>query len=204
MCVSACPSGAPAAPAARKASAAPWQVRKARCKETGQIVALKKVKVQRDTDKEGFPITAIREIKILKALEHKNIVKLKEIVVSQADDSNAHRGSIYLVFEYLDHDLTGLAERPNNKFSERQIKYYMRGILEGAPAASRWSAAAPARAAAVRRAATLLSRPAPCRAARRPELRAPEQGAAPRPQGQQHLPRRGRRRYGPAGRAGRL
>ena len=85
-----------------------------------------------DNEKEGFPITAIREIKILKNLAHKNVVKLKEIVVSrvraagganqpaarptnspptppQAHAANQNTGSIYMVFEYLDHDLTGLA-----------------------------------------------------------------------------------------------
>lgn len=30
-----------------------------------------------------FPITAIREIKILKKLQHENVIKLKEIVTSQ-------------------------------------------------------------------------------------------------------------------------
>lgn len=42
------------------------------------------MKLARDTEKEGFPITAIREVKILKSLKHKNIVNLKEIVVSKA------------------------------------------------------------------------------------------------------------------------
>eukprot|EP00793_Prasinoderma_coloniale_P000668 PRCOL_00003818-RA len=50
----------------------------ARDKETGEIVALKKVRM--DKEKEGVPITAIREIKILKALNSPYIVKLKEIV----------------------------------------------------------------------------------------------------------------------------
>lgn len=54
-----------------------------------ELYALKKVKLQRETEKEGFPITAIREIKILKALKHKNIVSLKEIVVSKARPSGA-------------------------------------------------------------------------------------------------------------------
>ena len=56
----------------------------ARNQITNEIVALKRVKVQKDTDKEGFPITAIREIKILKSLTHDNVVKMKEIVVSKA------------------------------------------------------------------------------------------------------------------------
>ncbi len=47
-------------------------VSKARCRRTGKVVALKKVMLK--NEREGFPITAIREIKILKKLEHKNIV----------------------------------------------------------------------------------------------------------------------------------
>ena len=53
----------------------------AKSRETGEIVALKKVRM--DNEKEGFPITAIREIKILKSLTHNNVVKMKEIVVSR-------------------------------------------------------------------------------------------------------------------------
>ena len=47
----------------------------ARSNADGAIVALKKVRM--DNEKEGFPITAIREIKILKTLNHKNIIKMK-------------------------------------------------------------------------------------------------------------------------------
>ena len=66
--------------AARRAAYA-WQVYMAKSRETGEIVALKKVRM--DNEKEGFPITAIREIKILKSLTHNNVVKMKEIVVSR-------------------------------------------------------------------------------------------------------------------------
>jgi cyclin-dependent kinase 12/13 len=41
--------------------------------------------IKMDNDKEGFPITAMREIKILKQLNHPNIVNLVEIVTSQSD-----------------------------------------------------------------------------------------------------------------------
>lgn len=50
--------------------------------ETHELVALKKVRMDHEK-KEGFPITAIREIKILKKLHHKNVVRLKEIVTSK-------------------------------------------------------------------------------------------------------------------------
>lgn len=48
-----------------------------------EMVALKKVRLE--NEKEGFPITAVREIKILKQLNHKNIVNLKEIVTDKQD-----------------------------------------------------------------------------------------------------------------------
>lgn len=54
---------------------------------TGEVVALKKVRM--DNEKEGFPITAIREIKILQQLHEDktrpcdNIVRLKEVAVSK-------------------------------------------------------------------------------------------------------------------------
>ncbi|GER54721.1 cyclin-dependent kinase C_1 [Striga asiatica] len=113
------------------------QVYMAREIKTGEIVALKKIRM--DNEREGFPITAIREIKILKKLHHENVIKLKEIVTSTgpekdeqgASDGNKYRGGIYMVFEYMDHDLTGLADRPGMRFSVPQIKCYMRQLLTG-------------------------------------------------------------------------
>jgi serine/threonine protein kinase len=52
-------------------------------KITGEIVALKRINTEEEEN--GFPITAIREVKILKALNHENIVKLKEIVTSKGE-----------------------------------------------------------------------------------------------------------------------
>ena len=77
-----------------------------------------------------FPITAIREIKILKILNHKNVVRLKEIVTSKGADYNQGKGSIYMVMEFCDHDLTGLTDA-GSKFTVPQIKCYMKQLLEG-------------------------------------------------------------------------
>lgn len=49
----------------------------------GELVALKKVRL--DNEKEGFPITAIREIKILRQLKHRSVVNMKEIVTDKQD-----------------------------------------------------------------------------------------------------------------------
>ncbi|KAK9678605.1 hypothetical protein RND81_11G222400 [Saponaria officinalis] len=94
---------------------------------TGETVALKKLKTE--DDKEGFPITAVREIKILTKLHHENVIRLKEVVTS--DDKSKYCGNVYLVFEYMDHDLTGLSERPGQRFSIPQIKCYMKQLLSG-------------------------------------------------------------------------
>ena len=57
-------------------------VSKARSKRTGNMVALKKILMH--NEKDGFPITALREIKLLKMLSHPNILRLEEMVVERA------------------------------------------------------------------------------------------------------------------------
>ncbi|XP_069162621.1 cyclin-dependent kinase 12 [Procambarus clarkii] len=109
------------------------QVYKARAKDkkNDEMVALKKVRLE--NEKEGFPITAVREIKILKQLHHKNIVNLKEIVTDKQDaiDFRHDKGSFYLVFEYMDHDLMGLLESGMVEFSEQHNASIMRQLLNG-------------------------------------------------------------------------
>jgi serine/threonine protein kinase len=85
------------------------------------------VVIQDKEQKEGFPITALREIKILKelkALQSDNIVQLKEVVSSKD-------GDVYMVFEFCDHDLTGLLESDTVQISDSQVKYYLYEILTG-------------------------------------------------------------------------
>ncbi|CAL8074439.1 unnamed protein product [Orchesella dallaii] len=107
------------------------QVYKAKDKISGSMAALKKVRLE--NEKEGFPITAVREIKILRQLNHKNIVNLKEIITDKADalDFRKDRGSFYLVFEYMDHDLMGLLESGMVNFTEDHNASIMRQLLDG-------------------------------------------------------------------------
>jgi len=70
-------------------------VYKARDKETGEYVALKKVRLEGED--EGVPSTSIREISLLRELPHPNIVSLKDVVHQDQ--------KLYLVFEFLDKDL---------------------------------------------------------------------------------------------------
>lgn len=107
------------------------QVYKARDHHTNELVALKKVRLEHE--KEGFPITAVREIKILRQLNHKNIVNLREIVTDKQDalEFRKDKGSFYLVFEYMDHDLMGLLESGMVNFTEENNASIMRQLLDG-------------------------------------------------------------------------
>ncbi len=57
---------------------------KARDNSNNKIYALKKVRM--DLDTEGFPLTSIREIKLLKNINHPNIVKLFSVVSGNNKD----------------------------------------------------------------------------------------------------------------------
>ncbi|XP_075669503.1 putative serine/threonine-protein kinase At1g54610 [Castanea sativa] len=98
-------------------------VYKARDVTHNKIVALKKVRFD-NLDCESVKFMA-REIIILRRLDHRNIIKLEGLITSQMSRS------LYLVFEYMEHDLTGLASHPGIKFSEPQVKCYMQQLLSG-------------------------------------------------------------------------
>lgn len=57
-------------------------VDRARDTKTNQIVALKKVRM--DQEKDGLPISGLREIQILKRCSHENIVRVNEVVVGRS------------------------------------------------------------------------------------------------------------------------
>ncbi|EXJ62817.1 CMGC/CDK protein kinase [Cladophialophora yegresii CBS 114405] len=104
------------------------EVSKARSKRTGQLVALKKILMH--NEKDGFPITALREIKLLKQLDHVNILKLEEMAVERPKNASK-KTSMFMVTPYMDHDLSGLLENPDVHFTVPQIKCYMKQLLQG-------------------------------------------------------------------------
>nr|CAD7197997.1 unnamed protein product [Timema douglasi] len=88
-------------------------------------------KVLMDNEKEGFPITALREIRILQLLKHENVVNLIEICRTKANQFNRHRSTFYLVFDFCEHDLAGLLSNVNVKFSLGEVKKVMQQLLNG-------------------------------------------------------------------------
>ncbi|GLB39077.1 putative pkinase-domain-containing protein [Lyophyllum shimeji] len=103
------------------------EVHKAIHKETGQVVALKRILMH--NEKEGMPVTALREIKILKALRHPCIVNILDMFVVRSTAKDPL--SVYMVFPYMDHDLAGLLENDRVKLQPSHIKLYMKQLLEG-------------------------------------------------------------------------
>lgn len=84
-------------------------------------MALKRLRLE--SEREGFPITAMREIKLLQSFEHPNIVGLLEMMVE--------RGQITMIFDYLDHDLTGLLTHPDMQLTDGHRKTIFRQLLDG-------------------------------------------------------------------------
>ncbi|XP_048772903.2 cyclin-dependent kinase 9-like [Ostrea edulis] len=105
------------------------EVFKARNRQTRQLVAMKKVLME--NEKEGFPITALREIKILQLLRHENVVDLIEIARTRATPYNRMKSTFYLIFEFCEHDLAGLLSNANVKFNIGEIKKVMQQLLNG-------------------------------------------------------------------------
>ncbi|PVD22424.1 hypothetical protein C0Q70_18236 [Pomacea canaliculata] len=94
-----------------------------------KVVAMKRVLL--DNEKEGFPITALREIKILQQLHHENIVHLIEICRTRAGPYNRYKSTFYLVCEFCEHDLAGLLSNLHVQFSLGEKKMLMQQLLNG-------------------------------------------------------------------------
>eukprot|EP00002_Diphylleia_rotans_P031335 TRINITY_DN6508_c0_g3_i2.p1 TRINITY_DN6508_c0_g3~~TRINITY_DN6508_c0_g3_i2.p1 ORF type:complete len:590 (+),score=90.70 TRINITY_DN6508_c0_g3_i2:63-1832(+) len=94
-------------------------VMKARHRETGQIVAIKKFKESEDDDQ--VRKTALREVRILKQLRHDNIVNLIEVF--------RRKGKLYLVFEHADHTVLEDIERNPQGLDELELKKTLYQLL---------------------------------------------------------------------------
>nr|BAA23218.1 p34cdc2 [Hemicentrotus pulcherrimus] len=97
-------------------------VYKGRHKRTGKIVALKKIRLE--SEEEGVPSTAIREISLLKELYHPNIVLLEDVLMEP--------NRLYLVFEYLTMDLKKYMESLKGKqMDPALVKSYLHQMVDG-------------------------------------------------------------------------
>jgi cyclin-dependent kinase 2 len=94
-------------------------VYKSRDKQTGDTIALKKIRLE--ADDEGVPSTAIREISLLKSLQHPNVVRLRDVVHDET--------KLYLIFEYLDQDLKKYMNTVGTGLPSITVKSFMYQML---------------------------------------------------------------------------
>lgn len=96
-------------------------VYKAVDKLTGELVALKKIRLEGES--EGVPSTAIREISLLKELKHPNIVRLIDVVHVEK--------RLFLVFEYLNKDLKRFMDSCEEDIPLKLVKSFLKQLLAG-------------------------------------------------------------------------
>ena len=98
-------------------------VYKAKDLQKNTIVALKKIRLENED--EGMPSTAMREIAILKELNHPSIVSLMDVIYLPSEKK------LTLVFEYLEYDLKKYIKSLTSPLESNLIQSYMRQLLEG-------------------------------------------------------------------------
>ena len=96
-------------------------VTKCRDRETGELVAIKRMKL--DQEEDGIPPTTLRELSILRSVSHPNIVKLEDVIIEP--------GNLTLVFEYLDFSLHEYLKRTKKKLDKNLIMSYSFQLLAG-------------------------------------------------------------------------
>eukprot|EP01032_Pedospumella_encystans_P026484 gene26484-29926_t len=133
-------------------------VYKAKDQRNNETVALKRLLFHKKSA--GFPLNAVRELKFLKCLQHKNIVQLRDVVTSRGYEETEKRvktdsnrtveekkidndeaknggagdilnlcGNLYLVFEFVEHDLGGLLDS-KYRFNVREVKCIAKQLFE--------------------------------------------------------------------------
>jgi len=99
-------------------------------RDSKRVVALKKIKTNKAKRKGGVPALTLREIRILRTYRHPNLVDMLEVVSSsKAGGRDCDNGSMYIVFEYFELDLSGLLD-VKYKFTEAEIKCFIKQLLD--------------------------------------------------------------------------
>jgi len=96
-------------------------VHRAKDKESGKLVALKKIKYWKSLS--GFPLSSMREITLLMKLDHPNIIKVKEVV------TNSKKTAIYMVMDYAENDIQYLMQHRKVRWTLPQTKCIFHQLL---------------------------------------------------------------------------
>lgn len=91
-------------------------------KKTGMLVAMKKIRLE--SEDEGVPSTAIREISMLRELRHPNIVCLEDVIMQE--------NRLYLIFEFIQMDLKRFMDNMAESIMDKMlVKSFLYQICQG-------------------------------------------------------------------------
>lgn len=91
-------------------------------KRTGKLVAMKKIRLE--SEDEGVPSTAIREISMLRELRNPNIVNLEDVIMQE--------NRLYLIFEFLQMDLKRFMDNlKEDTMDKGMVKSFLYQICQG-------------------------------------------------------------------------
>ena len=101
-------------------------------RSTNRTVAIKRIPYADSTPEGGVPCNVIREISLLRELTHDNVVQLLDVI-------QATPGGLYLVFEFVAHDLKTFMDQRQRSDDIREriglpkptVRSFMRQILNG-------------------------------------------------------------------------
>lgn len=96
-------------------------VYKAKDKLTQNIVALKRIRLEDEDD--GVPATAIREVSLLRELDHPNVIKIQNVILEN--------GKLHFVLDYVKQDLKCYLNYEKKPLPSQTVKSFMRQILSG-------------------------------------------------------------------------
>jgi len=97
------------------------KVFKAQCRQTGESVAMKEMKIFGTED--GVPSTAIREVALLQELCHEHIVRLLDVFCKPS--------KLVLVFELLESDLKRFMKARSGHLDPRTVRSFAHQLMEG-------------------------------------------------------------------------
>lgn len=100
----------------------------------GVLVALKRINLRAASSimtDQGFDMLALREIRILQRVRHKNVVHLREVVTDKTTNGKPNRGDVYMSLAFCEFDLDSIICNKDLVVTPKHVQSYMYQILDG-------------------------------------------------------------------------
>ena len=92
----------------------------------GISTALRLKKIEKIFEHSIYAKRCLRELKILRLLQHNNIIQIREVLLPETENFE----DIYIVYELMETDLSSII-KSNQELSEEHVKFFLYQILRG-------------------------------------------------------------------------